>query len=132
MNNKCRAIWLFSILTFLINFNNAFAQIGDIERQDQIIRNQQQIEEEERRKREFNKIKMERMQLERQKKESYEKSEKSQKLSHCFKIQAIDLIGADSLSRKQKNDIKLPFIGKCFDGKMLGELIKKTSLELIY
>lgn len=55
------------IILFILAFygfaNPSFSQISNVERQDQIIRNQQQIEEEEKRRREFEKIRRERQQF---------------------------------------------------------------------
>ncbi len=119
------------IILFILAYSGfltpSFAQISNVERQDQIIRNQQQIEEEEKRRREFEKIRKEREQLEKQKKQKDEKLEESQKSSYCFPIKTIGLIGANSLSKRQKKKITSPFLGKCFDGSVLGNLVQKTN-----
>jgi len=119
------------IILFILAYSGflaqSFAQISNVERQDQIIRNQQQIEEEEKRRREFEKIRKEREQLEKQKKQKDEKLEKSQKSSYCFPIKTIEFIGAKSLSKRQKQKITSPFLGKCFDGSILGNLVQKTN-----
>jgi hemolysin activation/secretion protein len=119
------------IILFILAYSGfltpSFAQISNASRQDQIIRNQQQIEEEEKRRREFEKIRKEREQLEKQKKQKDEKLEKSQKSSYCFPIKTIEFIGAKSLSKRQKQKITSPFLGKCFDGSVLGNLVQKTN-----
>ena len=119
------------IILFILAYSGfltpSFAQISNASRQDQIIRNQQQIEEEEKRRREFEKIRKEREQLEKQKKQKDKKLEKSQKSSYCFPIKEVVLIGAKSLSKRQKKKITSPFLGKCFDGSVLGNLVQKTN-----
>ena len=127
MNNLYFKTILLLILSFLVYPSICFSQISNASRQDQIIRNQQQIEEEEKRRREFEKIRKEREQLEKQKKQKDEKLEKSQKSSYCFPIKTIELIGAKSLSKRQKKKITSPFLGKCFDGSILGNLVQKTN-----
>lgn len=131
MNNLYSKTIILLILSFSIYPTLCFAQISNVERQDQIIRNQQQIEEEEKRRREFEKIRKERQQLEKQKKESGQELKKSQKSSHCFKIQDIKLIGANSLSNRQKQKITSPFLGKCFDSSILSNLVQKTNAMYI-
>ena len=119
------------IILFILAYSGfltqSFAQISNALRQDQIIRNQQQIEEEEKRRREFEKISKEREQLEKQKKQKDEKLEKSQKSSYCFPIKTIEFFGANSLSKRQKQKITSPFLDKCFDGSILGNLVQKTN-----
>ena len=115
------------ILVYSVFANPTLAQISNASRQDQIIRNQQQIAEEEKRRREFEKIQKEREQLEKQKKQKDKKLEKGQKSSYCFPIKEVVLIGANSLSKRQKQKITSPFLGKCFDGSVLGNLVQKTN-----
>jgi hemolysin activation/secretion protein len=114
-------------LTYWSFVNPSFAEISNVSRQDQIIRNQQQTHEEEKRRREFEKIRKEREQLEKQQKESDKKLEKSQKSSHCFPIKKIKLTGSESLTKRQKKKITSPFLGKCFDGSVLGNLVQRTN-----
>jgi hemolysin activation/secretion protein len=119
------------IILFILAYSGfltpSFAQISNVKRQDQIIKNQQQTHEEEKRRREFEKIRKEREQLEKQKKQKDKKLEESQKSSYCFPIKTIELIGANSLSKRQKKKITSPFLGKCFDGSILGNLVQKTN-----
>lgn len=119
------------IMLFILAYsgfaNHSFSQVSNVERQDQIIRNQQQIKEEEKRRREFEKIRKGRKELEKQKKQKDKKLEKSQKSSYCFPIKEVVLIGAKSLSKRQKKKITSPFLGKCFDGYVLSNLVQKTN-----
>ena len=115
------------ILVYSVLVNPTLAQISNASRQDQIIRNQQQISEEEKRRKEFEKIQKEREQLEKQKKQKDEKLKKSQNSSYCFPIKEVLLIGANSLSKSQKKKITSPFLDKCFDGSVLGNLVQKTN-----
>ena len=121
------------ILSFSFFTGNSFADFTDqqklnaIDRQNKIIRQEQEIREKEGRKGEFEKIRKEREQLEKQKKQKDKKLEKSQKSSYCFPIKEVVLIGANSLSKRQKKKIISPFLGKCFDGSILGNLVQKTN-----
>ena len=121
------------ILSFSFFTGNSFADFTDqqklnaIGRQNKIIRQEQEIREKEGRKEEFEKIRKERDQLEKQKKESDKELEKGPKSSHCFSIKTIEFSGANSLSKRQKKKITSPFLGKCFDGSILGNLVQKTN-----
>ena len=133
MMKKPYSALLLLILSFYGFAATSFAQFTDqqkldaIDRQNRIIRQEQEVEEQEKRRREFDKIKKEREQLEKQKKQSNKKLEKGQKSSHCFPIKEIELINANSLSKKQKKKITSPFLAKCFDGSILGNLVQKTN-----
>ena len=124
-----------AIILFILSFCGlavpSFAQFTDqqkldaINRQDRIIRQEQEAEQREKRQREFEKIQKEREQLKKQEKEK--ELEKSSKSDICFTIKSIELDGAKSLSKKQKSKIKSPFLGQCFDGTTLTRLVQKTN-----
>jgi hemolysin activation/secretion protein len=126
MVKRSYILFILFVLNYLILATSSFAQISNIERQDQIIRQQQEAEEREKRQREFEKIRKEREQLKKQE-EGKKESEESTKSDQCFTIKTIEIIGAKSLSKRQKREIKSLFLGKCFDGTTLSKLVQKTN-----
>ena len=114
------------LLSFYGLASNSFAQVNPTERQDQIIRQQQDALAREKRQREFEKIRKEREQLKKQEK-LIKDDVKGVKSDQCFTINSIEILGAESLSKKQKKNIKSPFIGQCFDGATLSNIIKKVN-----
>jgi hemolysin activation/secretion protein len=123
-------LFILFVLSFSVFTTSAFAQISNIERQDQIIRQQQEVLMREKRNREFEKINKERKQLKEEENKQDQKTEKSAesiKSDQCFTIKTIEIIGAKSLSNRQKRKIKSPFLNKCFDGTTLSKLVQKTK-----
>ena len=98
-----------------------------LKQQTQIIQNQQQINNQQKREREFKKIKKKKETARKAKQQKDKKLEKNQKSSYCFPIKIIEFIGANSLSKKQTQQIKLSFLGKCFDSSILRNLVQKTN-----
>jgi hemolysin activation/secretion protein len=111
----------------LVFANSSFAQISPIERQDQIIRQEQDATAREERQREFEKIKKEREQIKKQEEESKSDDILKVESDKCFTINSIEIIGSKSLSKKEKKKIASPFIGHCFDGSTLSNLVKEVN-----
>jgi hemolysin activation/secretion protein len=105
----------------------SYAGISNIERQDQIIRMQQEEEKRRKTQREFEKIRREREQLKKQVEESREEEEESDKLSQCLTVKSIEIIGAESLSKKLKQRIINKFIGRCIDENILQKIVNETQ-----
>jgi hemolysin activation/secretion protein len=123
---------LVAVLFFSHSSNAQSVDQNAINQQDWITRQQQNILEEKKRNSEFETIKKER---ERKKKEEEEESQKSEqkvlaKTTVCFPIKEIKLTGADSLSWFRKKRLTKPFVGKCFEAKVLSDLI--TSINTYY
>lgn len=123
-------IYLVAILVIFFS-SPAEAQNQDaINQQDWITRNQQNILEEKKRSSEFETIKKER---ERKKKEEEEDSQKLQQLnvsgksSLCFPIAEIRFNNANSLSSFRKKKLASPFIGKCFEAKILADVVAAVN-----
>jgi hemolysin activation/secretion protein len=103
-----------------------------INQQDWITRNQQNILEEKKRNNEFETIKKER---DRKKKEERDENRNPQfkvfsKTGNCFPIDEIHLIDANSLSKREQKKLTSPFLGKCFEEKVLTDLV--TALNQYY
>jgi len=118
-------------LAFLLSFSNkVFAEQNQdiINQQDWLSRQQQNIIEENKRFKEQEEIIKERNKKNKQIKQSNE-LEKSilDQSKQCFKITLINLIGANSLSKKDKDKLTKPFIGRCFYTETLSEIITKIQ-----
>ena len=106
--------------------NYSFAQSTNIERQDQIIRQQQKEQEKQKRQREFDKIKKERDYLKKQEDQDKELSDSIDQ-EQCFNIEDIEIIGANSLSKRQKRKIRDPFLKQCFTRTILLKLVEEVN-----
>ena len=99
-----------------------------VSEQDWITRNQQNILEEARRSKELEAIDKDR---ERRKKEDQgeiqQKFNASGKPKTCLPINEIRLIGANLLSFPRQKKLTSPFIGKCFESEILGEVVTKIT-----
>ena len=137
-----RLLYLITIILYCSFLSKSFATISDIEIQTQIIQNQQQINNQQKRKREFERIKKQRDQLEQNIKDSPSSSsppqttkassskassKASSQAPNCFIVKKIALIDANSLSNRQKQQIKSSFLGKCFDGSTLDNLTNQLN-----
>src|SRR3989338_2019632 len=120
-------IFLFCVLLILLPLSS-LAQTDPVREQDWLIRNQQNILEGKKRDSEFETIKKER---ERKKKEEREAQEEDLKISgkpaQCFPVKEINFIDANLLSERQKRKISEPFLGRCFEGKILQELVAAVT-----
>ena len=120
--NLSLIIFCFTALT-----SQAFAQFRTDERQDQIIRNQQNIIEQENRQKEFGRIQKEREQLKKPEEEKDLSEKEALKSGKCFEIKTIELIGADSLSKRAREKITAPFINECFNNLTFSKLVKSVN-----
>ncbi len=125
---------IFCFLTAILatSFPSKSQAQSAVEQQDWITRNQQNILEEKKRNNEFETIKKER---ERKKKEEQDENRKPQfkvsgKTENCFPIDEIHLIDAHSLSKREQKKLTSPFLGKCFEEKVLSNLV--TALNQYY
>ena len=108
------------------------AQTQIIEQQDWITRNQQNMLEEKKRNAEFETIKKERELKKNQADEELLKQDVSRlkalgKPAECFLIKEINLDGANLISTRQQRKIIAPFLGKCFEAKVLSQLVGAVS-----
>lgn len=122
----------FLLVLFITTFFNFAAKSQGqeaIDQQDWISRNQQNILEENKRTKEFETIKKDREQKEKQKKELEELNglKISGKLPECFLIKEINLIDANSISSFHKKRIINPFIGKCIEEKILSKIVAAVN-----
>ena len=132
MTKKHQITKLFCVVIFAIfsGFSaNAQTTQDAINQQDWISRNQQNILEEKKRDAEFENIKKEH---ERKKKEEQNQSNKpqfkiSQKANSCFPIDEIKLLDANSLSKREQKKLTAPFLGKCFEEKVLSQLVVSVN-----
>jgi len=122
-------VTLFALIPFESNAQNVDQNI--INQQDWITRQQQNKIEEDRRLREQETIRKDRL---RKKKEAEEESKKetpiSGKPAECLKVKSIALIDANSVSKRQQKKLTSPFIGKCVEAKTLTEII--TAIQTYY
>lgn len=111
------------LLIFLI-CNNTYAQTNQssINQQDRIIRNQQDIQETQRRQREFEAIKKERERLSKEQQDIKDSELKDEKNKNCFKINKIEIRGANLLSNKKKITLTKDFISQCFDSTTISKV----------
>jgi hemolysin activation/secretion protein len=118
--NLFTAILLFSF--------SAKADPTTVNEQDWITRNQQNILEEARRSKELEAIEKDR---ERRKKIDWEQNKEnfsaSGKPKTCLPINEIRLVDANSLSSFRQKKLIEPFIGKCFEAEILGEIVTKIT-----
>lgn len=118
--NLFTAILLFSF--------SAKADTTTVNEQDWITRNQQNILEEARRSKELEAIEKDR---ERRKKIDWEQNQEnfsaSGKPKTCLPINKIRLVDANSLSLFRQKKLIEPFIGKCFEAEILGEIVTKIT-----
>jgi hemolysin activation/secretion protein len=118
--NLFTAILLFSF--------SAKADSTTVNEQDWITRNQQNILEEARRSKELEAIEKDR---ERRKKLDWEQNKEnfsaSGKPKTCLPINEIRLVDANSLSSFRQKKLSEPFIGKCFEAEILGEIVTKIT-----
>ena len=135
-NSKSQKLTLAALHLAAILFfsNSSHAQTIDqnaINQQDWITRQQQNKIEEDRRLREQETIRKDRL---RKKKEAEEEGKKetpiSGKPAECFPIKSIALIDANSVSKRQQKKLVKPFIGKCVEAKTLTEII--TAIQTFY
>ena len=132
MTKKHQITKLFCVVIFAIfsGFSaNAQTTQDAINQQDWISRNQQNILEEKKRDAEFETIKKEH---ERKKKEEQDQINKpqfkiSQKANSCFPIDEIELLDANSLSKREQKKLTAPFLGKCFEEKVLSQLVVSVN-----
>ena len=120
---------LFMALSFFAISAKAQQNQDVINQQDWITRNQQNVLEEKKRDLEFETIEKERA---RKKEEEDEWQKLGQpsilgESSTCFLIQEIRMTDANSLSQFRKKKIIAPFIGKCLDPKLLGDIIAAVN-----
>ncbi len=107
---------------------NALADGEDfLNQQDWIIRNQQNILEEERRQKEFGAIKREQEKFEKGKNLVSDDLVVSDKIAKCFPIKEVHFDGASLISDRQKAKMVKPFIGQCFAGEILSNLLKNLN-----
>lgn len=102
-----------------------------INQQDWITRQQQNEVEENRRIKEQEAIRKERA---RKKKEAEEEGKNqtpiSGKPTTCLEVKSINLVGANSISKRQQKKLLKPFISKCVEAKTLAEII--TAIQTYY
>ena len=115
-------------VAFLLFSFSAKAQQSAVNEQDWIIRNQQNIIEETTRSKELEAIEKDRK---RRKKIDQEKNwqefNASGKARTCLPISEIRLLDANSLSSFRQKKLSEPFIGKCFEAEILGEIVTKIT-----
>ncbi len=123
---KLTALNLFTAI-LLFSFS-AKADTTTVNEQDWITRNQQNILEEARRSKELEAIEKDR---ERRKKIDWEQNKEnfsaSGKPKTCLPINKIRLVDANSLSSFRQKKLIEPFIGKCFEAEILGEIVTKIT-----
>jgi hemolysin activation/secretion protein len=130
---KTPTLFLCFLLINIAYFDKSDASDNLLKQQTQIIQNQQQINNQQKRKREFERIKKQRDQLEQNIKDSPSSSsppqttKASSQAPNCFIVKKIALIDANSLSNRQKQQIKSSFLGKCFDGSTLENLTNQLN-----
>jgi len=131
MKSLCLFVAALSITIFFYHPALAQSQQDIINQQDWITRNQQNKIDEERRDKEFETIHKER---ERRKKEQSgldeefnSKQTKTKKAPQCFAIDEINLNGATLISKREQKKIIQPFLGQCFDGRKILELVDAVS-----
>ncbi len=98
-----------------------------INQQDWITRRQQNQIEETNRQKEQTTIRKERDRKKKQLKEGKEKELISGKPDKCFLIKSIELIDANSISKRVQKKLTRDFIGKCISAKTLTEIITKIQ-----
>lgn len=98
-------------------------QQNAINQQDWITRQQQNQLEEQRRIKEEEAIEKDRKRKKKEEEEKLKQAPISGKPAECFSIKSIALNGADSLSKRQREKLTSPFIGKCAEAKTLVEVI---------
>lgn len=116
---------LFITLLFFAPTAQAQQNQDAINQQDWITRNQQNILEEKKRDTELETMQKERERMKKEEEvaEKWQQPNISGEPLACFPIKEIRLRDADSISRLRKKKITAPFIGKCFDPKILTEIM---------
>lgn len=102
----------------------AFGSANDsLNQQDWIIRNQQNILEEEKRQKEFKTLKKVRDNKKKSQELESQDLKVSSKVTQCFVVKEIHLNGASLLSQNQQKKITEQFIGQCFVAEILSNLV---------
>ncbi len=127
-------VFIFAFLFMPIAVCEVKAQNVDqntINQQDWITRQQQNKIEEERRIREQDTIRKERGRKKKEDEEAVKKQNPiSGKPAECFPIKTINLVNANSVSKRQQKKLISSFVGKCLEAKTLSEII--TTIQTYY
>ncbi len=131
MKNQLFKTFLLSFLTIFCCLFSAKSQNIEnlINQQDWITRQKQNQIEQEKRVKEKEAIQKE-YERKKEEEENQEKSESLKESEQCFKIKSIELIDANSLSKKQQKRLISPFITKCVNVKILSEIV--SSIQNYY
>lgn len=131
MKNPLFKSLLLSFLTIFLFLFSAKSQNIDnlINQQDWITRQKQNQIEQEKRVKEKEAIQKE-YERKKQEDEKQEEVQSFKESDQCFKIKSIELINANSLSKKQKKRLISPFITKCVNTKTLNEIT--SSIQNYY
>lgn len=114
--------------TFCFTSQAANPDQNIINQQDWITRQQQNKIEEDRRLKEQEVIKNERLRRKKEApKKDKEKAAVSEKSVECFPIKEIRLTGVTLITKKKQDKIFNPFIGKCFKHKTMSDLISALT-----
>ena len=121
---------LIAIIVIIPTPSNAQQTTADaINQQDWITRNQQNILEETRRNKELEDIEKDRARKKAEEKQELESSAAGKPLAcyPCFQIKKIKLNGANYLSNSRQQELVAPFIGECFEAKILSEVVAAVN-----
>lgn len=98
-----------------------------INQQDWITRNQQYKIEQFERQNELDSFQKKRKLQVKEKQKSRVLDQQIQAIGKCFQIQQIELIGATKIVSMQRQNLIKDYIGQCFDGQILSDLVKKVT-----
>lgn len=120
---------IFALFIALFFSLNTYAQNPQeiINQQDWITRQQQNKIDEEKRFKEQETIEKERQRREKNEDELKKNSALQSKSNNCFEVSKIELLGATLISKNQQRKILSPYLGQCFDGKKIAELIAQLN-----
>ncbi len=126
---KFAAILAITIITLANTTNHTRAQqVQDlINQQDWITRQQQNEIEEQKRYKEQDAIEKERARKQKEGRVKKQQPEVSATIPVCFAIKEIKLNNAESISKRQQKKLTSPFLAKCFEAKILSEIITKIQ-----
>lgn len=94
-----------------------------IDQQDWIMRQQQNKIEEERLLKEKEAIRKERSRKNDEEEDGKQKLSISTRSIECFRVKSINLLEANSISKRTQKKLASPFIGKCIEAKTLTDLV---------
>lgn len=137
LRSKKLTFLLLHLASVLFFASSSKAQTNDqniINQQDWITRQQQNKIDEDRRLREQETIRKDRLRKKKEAEEEGKEGKKetpiSGKPAECFPIKSIALIDANSLAKRQQKKLTSSFIGKCVEAKTLTEII--TAIQTYY